>query len=343
MMVSSRQKAREAEPYAAEIADDEYASLTDVKVYWTCDRRWFHGAVTGESLEEGSGRRLHRVRYRDGSELWHHLASECWLRVSPKQTRRKAIRAKPDSKASRALPTPSRATCSKSASSKAQSKPPAATSAHSSSYSPPPAGSWGETFVSSVPRSWAIEDAAAGSNYALLQGSAMQLLPLLPDGCVDLIVVDPPAGMYGRHWEWDKPWSDGEWAALLPQVWRVLSTGGRFIMFGCGKDSFTDHLRSVTRKHSGIALAKDECIWLHSDRRNQQNPQSPFRSHEVILVWRRAHGESCEQHLGSLRGADSFSVPKDPSGGSFKPLPLMRRTQLRARDGPRWTKVGRGP
>ena len=34
MMVSSRQKAREAEPYAAEIADDEYASLTDVKVYW---------------------------------------------------------------------------------------------------------------------------------------------------------------------------------------------------------------------------------------------------------------------------------------------------------------------
>ena len=33
-MVSSRQKAREAEPYAAEIADDEYASLTDVKVYW---------------------------------------------------------------------------------------------------------------------------------------------------------------------------------------------------------------------------------------------------------------------------------------------------------------------
>ena len=81
----------------------------------------------------------------------------------------------------------------------------------------------------------------------MLQGSAMQLLPLLPDGCVDLIVVDPPAGMYGRHWEWDKPWSDGEWAALLPQVWRVLSTGGRFIMFGCGKDSFTDHRRCVSR------------------------------------------------------------------------------------------------
>ena len=103
-------------------------------------------------------------------------------------------------------------------------------------------------------------------------------------------------------------------------------------------------------------------------RRNQQNPQSPFRSHEVILVWRRAHGESCEQHLGSLRGADSFCVPKapaecihneegfvnqngwvtrppapkDPSGGSFKPLPLMRRTHARARDGPRWAEVDEG-
>ena len=88
---------------------------------------------------------------------------------------------------------------------------------------------------------------------------------------------------------------------------------GLCVVYRCGKDSFTDHLRSVTRKHSGalsprmgemrrdqpadvarvvlgvarqargrlaeitrdharlmpvgIALAKDECIWLHSDRR----------------------------------------------------------------------------
>jgi hypothetical protein len=72
---------RENEAYAAADAVGDELLQQHVRVYWTCERRWFRGACDATCHEDG--RQLHHISYEDGSAVWHHLPSECWMQTKP--------------------------------------------------------------------------------------------------------------------------------------------------------------------------------------------------------------------------------------------------------------------
>lgn len=72
---------REGEAYAAADAVGEELLQQHIRVYWTCERRWFRGLCDSTCNEDGQ--RLHHISYQDGTEAWHHLPSECWIHTQP--------------------------------------------------------------------------------------------------------------------------------------------------------------------------------------------------------------------------------------------------------------------
>ena len=79
---------RESEAFAAEDSVAHEILGSYVRIYWTCERRWFRGVVA--SITEESGRRLHKICYDDGDVQWHHLPSECWTHAKKKSSEAKA-------------------------------------------------------------------------------------------------------------------------------------------------------------------------------------------------------------------------------------------------------------
>lgn len=74
-----------------------------------------------------------------------------------------------------------------------------------------------------------------GQGCALARGSCFDFIKLLPDDCIDLICVDPPYGdNYGRTGGdsyKDVIFEADEWATLIKEGWRVLTSGGRQLIF----------------------------------------------------------------------------------------------------------------
>ena len=76
-LADQRKLQREREAYAAADAVGDELLQQHVRIYWTCERRWFRGACDAACYEDE--RRLHHISYEDGSAAWHHLPSECWM------------------------------------------------------------------------------------------------------------------------------------------------------------------------------------------------------------------------------------------------------------------------
>jgi DNA modification methylase len=78
----------------------------------------------------------------------------------------------------------------------------------------------------------------SSSTATLFLGDAIDLIKQLDDKSVRLILLDPPYGQsqaQSNHYQWDKIWSRHFWRELLSNVWRVLSDGGRLVVFGTGE------------------------------------------------------------------------------------------------------------
>ena len=76
-LADQRKLQREREAYAAADAVGDELLQQHVRIYWTCERRWFRGACDATCYEDE--RQLHHISYEDGSAAWHHLPSECWM------------------------------------------------------------------------------------------------------------------------------------------------------------------------------------------------------------------------------------------------------------------------
>jgi site-specific DNA-methyltransferase (adenine-specific) len=205
---------------------------------------------------------------------------------------------------------------------------------------------------------------------ALVHGSCFDIVKLLPDGSVDLIMIDPPAAMYNKshgkeHWAWDVKWVDGEWKELLSHVWRVLKADSRFLVFGCGgKGGFTDEVAEKVETYAppgGIDL--ERVTWATGHNQNEQNPESPYRADETVLIFTRKSEAKQQHHLGGIKGGKGRVRPasivherkdetKDPmrpvEALTMKPLNLMRalirgyETSGTTRDGLETTASGKG-
>jgi DNA modification methylase len=81
------------------------------------------------------------------------------------------------------------------------------------------------------------------AQYALGMGKAEDLLPRFPDGCLDSIVTDPPAGIafMGEDWDEDKGGAE-EWidwlAGVMKEGLRALKPGGYALVWAIPRTSF---------------------------------------------------------------------------------------------------------
>ena len=80
-LAEQRKLQREGEAYAAADAVGDELLQQHVRIYWTCERRWFRGACDAACYEDE--RRLHHISYDDNSTAWHHMPSECWMQAKP--------------------------------------------------------------------------------------------------------------------------------------------------------------------------------------------------------------------------------------------------------------------
>ena len=104
----------------------------------------------------------------------------------------------------------------------------------------------------------------------------MNFMHFIPDGCIDLAVIDPP---YGKSkLEWDVPLD--LWL-LWKHLDRLLKPNSAVIIFT--KQPYTSEVVL-----SNLKFFKEEWIWQKSKSSNFMNAKkSPLRNHENILVFYR--------------------------------------------------------
>lgn len=168
----------------------------------------------------------------------------------------------------------------------------------------------------------------------VLQENCLTTLQRLPDGCVELLVVDPPFGFYAaergrKHGGWDRRWSDDFWKRLVQQILRVLSRRGRFIVF-CLRD-LSDHLGRLIREDVyDTDLTFQRLLWQHDEKTNTQNTHMLMQDFEEMLVYSRKADQPSLRLSSDLRNAQ-FSTFKhsrdavDDAGRrkTMKPQALM--------------------
>ena len=147
----------------------------------------------------------------------------------------------------------------------------------------------------------------------VLQEDCLTTLQRLPDGCVELLVVDPPFGFYAaergrKHGGWDRRWSDDFWKRLVQQILRVLSRRGRFIVF-CLRD-LSDHVGRLIREDVyDTDLTFQRLLWQHDEKTNTQNTHMLMQDFEEMLVYSRKADQPSLRLSSDLRNAQ-FSTFK---------------------------------
>jgi len=152
----------------------------------------------------------------------------------------------------------------------------------------------------------------------LYQGDARTFLVGLPDGCVDLVLTDPPyvfdrGGTYFRDWFADLP--DGAWPEVLTQCYRVLRDD-RHAYVICDRrteDVFVDAAESAGFRYLRTI------IW------NKGTPalgQGVYRSqYEVVLLLSKGTRAGNSRKLG-----DVLTYPRVMTRGHYpteKPVRLL--------------------
>lgn len=110
----------------------------------------------------------------------------------------------------------------------------------------------------------------------LFPGNAYQLLDTLPDGCVDLVLTDPPYGTTAAHWD-DRI----DYESLFGKLWRVLKPNGALLMFS--QMPLAARLACMQPK-----TFRYQWVWEKANAVGMLNANKmPLRAHELILVFYR--------------------------------------------------------
>ncbi len=109
----------------------------------------------------------------------------------------------------------------------------------------------------------------------LFRGDCLDILPTLPDGCVDLVLTDPPYGQTQNPWD-----IEIDLARLWPELWRVCR--GAVAMTAI--QPFASTLVGSQVRHF-----RHEWIWEKNKATGHLNAKrAPMRAHELVLVFAKA-------------------------------------------------------
>lgn len=118
------------------------------------------------------------------------------------------------------------------------------------------------------------DDVLAAWTDTIQEGDCLELMPQLPDGCVDMVLADLPYGTTRNRWD-----SVIDLPALWAEYERVIAPGGVIVLTAA--QPFTSVL--VT---SNLKLFKYEWIWHKTIGSGQLNvKRQPLRVHESVLVF----------------------------------------------------------
>ncbi len=108
----------------------------------------------------------------------------------------------------------------------------------------------------------------------LFHGDAMEVLPVLEAGSVDMILTDPPYGSTCAAWD-----AEPDWQALFPLLWRVLKPNGALLI--CAQMRQAAKLIAAAPKQF-----RYEWVWEKPNAVGVLNSaRMPLRAHEFVLVF----------------------------------------------------------
>ena len=108
----------------------------------------------------------------------------------------------------------------------------------------------------------------------LYQGDCLDLLKTLPDGCIDMVLTDPPYASTAQRW--DKMLN---WAEIWPELKRVCKVNAAKLFFSC--NTFTIDLCASNRKEYRYRY-----VWQKTFVGNVYNRNSmPLRKYEEVSVF----------------------------------------------------------
>jgi len=153
----------------------------------------------------------------------------------------------------------------------------------------------------------------------VLEGDCLELLPLLPDGCIDMVLCDLPYGMTNN--KWDTPIDlDRLWAAYR----RVVKPGG--VVALTGSHRFTGQL--IT---SNTDWFRYKIVWIKSKATNFLSAnRQPLRRHEDVCIF---YSKQCYCAPQKIQGKPyDKGIRRDKKSGnygSFNTFPAKNETGMR--------------
>ncbi len=86
-------------------------------------------------------------------------------------------------------------------------------------------------------------------------GDCVKLIKELPDGCINLILTDPPYGVTDEIWD-----ILPNWQGLAPEIKRVCKKSAQLLVFGM-QPTFSEMICTLKKDF----VFKDEIIWYYKD------------------------------------------------------------------------------
>ena len=109
----------------------------------------------------------------------------------------------------------------------------------------------------------------------------------IPDGSIDLILIDPPYGITGESWD-----TEPNWKELSPELYRVLKSSGILIIFGTFQSLMNFNLnRDAFAFRTEYIWEKEKSVWTSNNL--------PIKVHEIIHIYSK--GTPAKEHMDMIR------------------------------------------
>lgn len=166
-----------------------------------------------------------------------------------------------------------------------------------------------------------LQSGAVQSNHKLIKGDALEVLPKLPAGQFDAIIVDPPYGIDadkyrtptkeagekkfhgGHHYQDSQEYSDRFCEAIFKEGFRLLRPRGIIFLF-CDPDRF--HSMRDMAARMAFSCWRTPIIW---HKQGQQSAFAPWGSGGFV--------RSYEMLLFATKGQKILAIPGGPDVLSF--------------------------